>query len=382
MAGLAVASGVSRVLRHGGYEFSVAEKRDDGDIRRLLRENPTPGSFSLSFEREPSAFDDDGPRALRQCFIIARDRRTNEAIGVCNRAVREAYVDGRVRKLPYLSGLRIGQTHRNRIGVLRGGFEALRQFAEQPDEMPFALTSIAAENETALRLLSRGIPGLPVYAPVGAYSTFVLGARSEGRSAGIRAATPEDFPAIARFLQSALASKQFAPYWREEDLAVLAEHGLPASQILLATRNRKIHGCMGVWNQLGFRQTVARRYPSVVSALRPLINLVAPLTGNPQLPAIDQPLRLAVLSLVAVEGDDQSVLFELLRGASGVAARFGLSGAIFGTAHGTQARETVRRHFRLAIEYETRLFLVHWPDANDHIARIAKATPAPELGYL
>jgi hypothetical protein len=127
---------------------------------------------------------------------------------------------------------------------------------------------------------------------------------------------------------------------------------------------------------------VARQYPAVVSALRPLINLTAPLTGFPQLPAIGQPLRLAVLSLVAVEGDDQSVLHELLRSASGVAARLGLSGAIFGTAHGTQARETVRCHFRFAIEYETRLFLAHWPDASDYIARIANATPAPELGHL
>jgi hypothetical protein len=382
MAGLAVASGVSRVLRHRGYEFSVAERHDDADIRRLLRENPTPGSFSLSFEREPSAFDDDGPRALRQCFVVARDRRTGEAIGVCNRAVREAYVDGKVRRLPYLSALRIAQTHRNRIGVLRGGFEALRQFAERPDEMPFALTSIAAENETALRLLSRGIPGLPVYSPVGAYSTFVLGARSVKLSAGIRAATPEDFPAIASFLQSALVSKQFAPHWREEDLVILAEHGLPAFQILLATRNGRIHGCMGVWNQISFKQTVARQYPAVVSALRPLINFVAPFTGIPRLPAIGQPLRLAVLSLVAVENDNQSVLHELLRSALGIAARLGLSGAIFGAAHGTQGRETVRRHFRSAIEYETRLFLAHWPAASGYIAGIAKAAPAPELGHL
>jgi hypothetical protein len=336
----------------------------------------------LSFEREPSAFDDDGPRALRQCFVVARDRRTGEAIGVCNRAVREAYVDGKVRRLPYLSALRIAQTHRNRIGVLRGGFEALRQFAERPDEMPFALTSIAAENETALRLLSRGIPGLPVYSPVGAYSTFVLGARSVKLSAGIRAATPEDFPAIASFLQSALVSKQFAPHWREEDLVILAEHGLPAFQILLATRNGRIHGCMGVWNQISFKQTVARQYPAVVSALRPLINFVAPFTGIPRLPAIGQPLRLAVLSLVAVENDNQSVLHELLRSALGIAARLGLSGAIFGAAHGTQGRETVRRHFRSAIEYETRLFLAHWPAASGYIAGIAKAAPAPELGHL
>ena len=382
MAGLAVASGVDQILRQGGYEFSVAERHDDADIRRLLRENSTPGSFALSLEREPSAFDHNGANALRRCFIVARDCRTSEAIGVCERVVREAYVDRKVHKLPYLCALRIAATHRHRIGVLRGGFEALRQLADRPDEAPFALTSIAAKNEAALRVLSRGIPGLPVYSPVGAYSTFVLGARSEKLLTGIRQATPQDFPAIARFLQSALVSKQFAPYWREERLAALAENGLPASQILLAMRNGTIHGCMGVWDQIGFKQAVPRRYPPIVGALRPLINLFAPLTGSPRLPAIGQPLRLAVLSLVAVEADNQSVFRELLRSALGVAGRLGHSGAIIGTAHDSQAGETIRRHYRFATEYKTQLFLVHWPDAKHLIARITGAAPAPELGYL
>src|SRR5262249_46150100 len=233
MAGLAVAGGVSRALRQGGYEFSVAERHDDADIRRLLREISTPGSFALSLEREPSAFDHNGANALRRCFIVARDCRTGEAIGVCERVVREAYVDRKVCKVPYLCALRIAPTHPHPIGLLTGGFAALRQFAERPDETPFALTSIAAENEAALRVLSSATAGLPVYSPVGAYSTFVLGARSAKLSAGIRPATPQDFPAIARFLQSALVSKQFAPYWREEHLTALAENGLPASQILL-----------------------------------------------------------------------------------------------------------------------------------------------------
>src|SRR5262249_24121360 len=152
--------------------------------------------------------------------------------------------------------------------------------------------------------------------------------------------------------------------------------------ILLAMRNGRIHGCMGVWDQIGLKQAVPRRYPAIVGALRPLINLFAPLTGSPRLPTIGQPLRVAVLSLVAVEGDDQSVLGKLLRSALGVAGRLGHSGAIIGTAHDTQARETIRRHYRFAVDYETRLFLVHWPDATHHVSRITRATPAPELGYL
>ncbi len=49
--------GVSgRTLVSGNLVFAVAGRDDDGDIRRLLRENAIGGWIRLSLEREPDAF--------------------------------------------------------------------------------------------------------------------------------------------------------------------------------------------------------------------------------------------------------------------------------------------------------------------------------------
>ena len=57
------------------------------------------GWVRLSLEREPAAFDADFGLSRSHAFIIARDRATGEAIGICERSVRDAFVDGEIRPL-------------------------------------------------------------------------------------------------------------------------------------------------------------------------------------------------------------------------------------------------------------------------------------------
>ena len=98
----------------GNLLFSVARGEDDADIRHLFRENALGGWVRLSLEREPNAFDADFGLSRSHAFIIARDRETGEAIGICERSVRDAFVDGEIRPLPYLGSLRVAPAHRHR----------------------------------------------------------------------------------------------------------------------------------------------------------------------------------------------------------------------------------------------------------------------------
>jgi len=133
----------------GNLLFSVARGEDDADIRRLFRENALGGWVRLSLEREPNAFDADFGLSRSHAFIIARDRETGEAIGICERSVRDAFVDGEIRPLPYFGSLRVTPARRHRIRVLRGGFAAVRSLLGEPSDLPFALTSITADNAAA-----------------------------------------------------------------------------------------------------------------------------------------------------------------------------------------------------------------------------------------
>lgn len=348
----------------GGVTFAVAGPADEADIRRLLRDNPLGGRYGLSLEREPDAF-----AGHAGTYILARYH--GEAIGLCERVVHPVFVDGQERRLPYLGALRVAPSHRHRLPVLRGGFAALRGL-ERPDELPFALTAITADNTPAHRLLTAGLPGLPLYQPLTDYATLALRPRRMALAADIAAADATDLPELAAFLHRVNAGHPFAPVWKEKDL-----RNLGAEHLLISRGTAGIRGCLAVWDQRAVRQVVVRRYPPLLGRLRPLVNLAAPLIGLPRLPAPGEAIRQAILSAVAVEKDDPAVLLALVAAALDQAARRGLEAVLFGCAAAHPWREVLRRRYR-ALEYRTTLFLVHWPEA----VPVPSGLPRPDPGLL
>ena len=320
-------------------------------------------------------------RSARNCSswrVIARRTRLSE---FCERVVRETFVDGAVTRLPYLGALRIAKSRRHRISVLRGGFEALRVQAERPGELPFALTSITSDNATARRLLTAGIPGLPCYSLAGEFSTFALRPRPCRIAANIAPARTEDLPMLAAFLNRQNTHYQFSAHWSVDDLMALHRCGLRLENILLMRANGRIHGSIAVWDQMAFRQTVIQRYPDVVRRLRPLINVIAPLTGLPHLPQTGVALRQATFALLAVEDDDAHLFGALLAAALDQACARGLEVAMAGFATARSWRHHLLKHYR-TMEYRTSLYLAHWPEAAPAVAALTPRMVHPELGLL
>ena len=383
MAGAAAPGRVmaADAIIRGDLVFALANASDDADVRRMLRENALGGRIALTLEREPNAFSADFGLAAAHAVIIARDRASGVAIGLCERVVRRAYIDGAVQALPYLGALRVAPSHRHRIGVLRGGFEALELLARRPVDLPFALTSITADNALAKRLLTRGLPRLPHYHPVGAFSTFALRSRRNAVASTIAAATAADLPDIAAFLQRQNARFQFAQVWSATGLRALAAADLEPGHFLVARRAGEIRGCLAVWDQRAFRQAVVRRYPPWMQRLRPLLNAVAPFAGTVSLPAVGEPIAQAVLSHLAVADDDRQVFLDLVAAGLDQAARRGLGAASIGFATERGLRGALLQRYR-AIEYRTSLYLVHWPEAAASVSQMRAGLPHPELGLL
>jgi hypothetical protein len=373
--------GVSgRSLVAGNLRFAVADRADDADIRRMLRENALGGWIRLSLEREPDAFAADFGLSRSHALIIARDRDSGEAVGICERSVRDAFVDGEVRRLPYLGSLRIASAHRHRIRVLRGGFAAVRSLLDAPSDLPFALTSITADNETARRVLGAGLPGLPAYQPAGEITTFAIRTVDSATNAAVEQATAADIPAIAVLLQRNYRRFQFAPVWQAPDLAqLIAAGGLRIEDFLIVRRGPGVRACLAVWNQSAVKQTIVRGYAPWLRRLRPLANLAAPVTAMPRLPAVGAPLRQVYLSHIAVEDDDPVVFASLLTAGLTLARRRGFDVALagFATAHPLAA---VVQQWR-SVTYRSLLHLVHWPEGAA-ATTFAPGTPHPEIALM
>jgi hypothetical protein len=332
--------------------FDVATSADEAEVRRLLRENPIGGRYAMSMEREPNGLAGTGLPGERKTIILARDDNTGAAIGLCERVVRPAYVDGDRRLLPYLGALRVAASHRHRIGILKGGFRAVHEHGARPDELPFALTSIASDDTPARRILTAGLASLPRYERISDYVTFVFQPRRRRPADGIVRAADADLIDVAEFLQRTRSRHQYTPVCCEVALRVIG-----AENVLVSRAKGEITGCVGVWDQSAFKQTVARGYPTAVSIVRPLLNVLAPLVGKPRLPAIGAPLRLVYLSALAVEADRVDGLLHLLGAALDLAAMRGADAAAFGLDARHPWVTAVRRAFP-AIEYRTELYCV------------------------
>ena len=351
-------------LTDGPYSFARATPADTEEINGLLAENPMEGRIRVSLEHAPDPFAADFGLSDNHVCVLARHMRGGAAVGYCERTTWRAFVNGAPANLPYLGALRVAHAHRNRIRVLRGGFEALRA-AERPDETGFALTSIAEDNAPARRLLSAGLKGLPRYTELGRYVTLFFRSRRGRIPKGIRPARAADLPRIAAFLNRVGQGRNFAPVWSTDDLALLKKSGLAPGNFLLAEAAGELAGCVAVWDQSSRRQAVVRGYEAGLGRLRPLANAFGPFTGMPHLPAVGTRLPQAALSHYAA--DDARLFAPLIAAARAVAHRRGIPTMFLGLPETDPSLETIRSRI-LAVDFVTRLYAVQWPE-----------TPAPEL---
>lgn len=374
--GVAFDQGVA--VAAAAVSFELANRADDGEIRRLLRENPMGGDVSLSFEREPDSTIAAKMEGDVHRTIVARDADTGRLAGVGSVGVRDGYLNGSIVRIGYLSQLRLDHRCRSRVTILRGGYGFLREQCEmsRPLRADVYFTSIAADNTRARRFLERGIPGMPTYLLADTFVTSILPGRRSGPSWLVRRATREDLSAIVECLNRNGCRSQFSPGWTIEDLLSLARSpGLNGSDFLIATRGTRVLGCLATWNQSSFKQTVVRGYSPRLARWRPLINAIGPWFGQPRLPEVGSALPLTYLSHVAIDDDDPQVFAALLSAACADRNRW----YVIGLSSRSPLLAAIPRRFR-GRTYHSNLYTVEWP--GDRVAPLDGRPCQPEVALL
>jgi hypothetical protein len=367
----------------GDYEFAVATRDDDPVVRDVLARVATGGQIRLSFQREPDAF---GAHfgALSEDFILARHRtkdgRPGELVGICERVVREVFVNRERCRLPYLAALRVLPQFRHRLVALRGGFEAVRALLGAEQDLPWSFTSIMSDNSAARRLLGANLRGMPRYEPAGELSTFVLTAQGKGKAEPDRA-SDIDLPGIAELLMRQAARTQFASVWTHEALRAAVGAGwLRAQDFLVLRRGGAIRACVALWDQSRFRQIVVAGYSPWLARVRPLVNVGAALLRLPGLPPPGGALRAAYLSHLAVDEESHEELEILITAARAEARRRGLALLLLGWAS-DHPHAAWLRQLRRQRELRSMLYVVRWPECPAPVLDPGLRL-APELALL
>lgn len=368
-------------------EFNLATERDDAGLRRLLRDNPMPGRLSLTFEREPNFFLAAGIEGDLHQTVVAIDPATGNVAGLASRSAREAFVDGEVTRLGYLSQARVDPAYRGKT-VLAGGWARMRELHEA-EPVPLYVTTIIADNALARRILEKDRPTKPCYRPRGELHTLALVPRRQRLrtllSGGleVRRARDDMLPEIARCLQRNYRRYQFAPVWTADALADPVRcRGLRPSDFLVALRAERIVGCLAIWDQQAFKQSVVRGYSRGLRVARPLLNAVSRVAPLPRLPAVGEAIAHAYLTHAASDDDEPLALVRLVERALHEVHGRGLSYVTMGLCSTNPMLEPVRRRFR-PIVYRSIVYVVYWPDGEERVSKLsAGRVPHLEVGVL
>jgi hypothetical protein len=367
------------------YRFELATEADDEQLRRVLAAAPMDGDVSVSFQREPSYFDAAVVGGDFVQTVVGRLSATGEIVGFGVRSVRTMFVNGQPRPIGYLSTLRLLPEHRN-LGLIARGY---RFFAELHDDRSTSLylTTIAEGNDRAVDVLTRGRAGLPPYHKAGRFFTFVIPPRQR-RSNGttvadviVRSAVMDDLPAIVEFLNEYGRRRQFFPCYDAADFFQprCTFRDLQTGDILLAVRDRRIVGTLGMWDQSGFRQSVVHRYSRRLQWTRPAFNLWARLRGMPRLPPVGETFPAVNAAIPVVADDDPAVYAELFNAAARWLAESSRH-LLLGLHETDPLLPVAAKH--AAAKYVTRLYYVCWSDG-DALRRSLDNQPLYlELGTL
>ncbi len=365
-------------------EYRLAQPFDDEELRHIVRESPFAGSISLSLEREPNYFLASAIEGTFHQTLVVREAQTGEIIGMGDRSVRPLWVNGCVQDVGYFSGLRGREKYRQGLAAARflsKGFEGEHE-QHKDGRAKFYLLSVISDNDTARRILNSNLPHYPRLHPYTRMFTYAVHPAREKKESKIKITrgSLDLIPAIVDCLARYGTRTQFAPHWTTDTLLSTLMPALVIEDFFLAVSGRRVVGCLALWDQQSFKQSVIRGYSGTIARYRKLINLLSPLGGWPALPEVGTRLNHCYACLLAVDNDDPEIFSALLRALYNEAARRKYDYFMLGLAEGNPFH-SIAKSYR-PITYESQIYLAAWEDGYEAVAQIDSRPPALEIALL
>ncbi len=373
-------------LADGAYEVTDANPGDEPELRRLLREIPMAGFLTVSMQREPDFYHSAGVEGDTHQTVVVRSPKGDGLIALGTRSTHEAFINGVAVRQGYLSQVRISPAYRGGGRLLQKGYARLHA-KHQEDPVHCHITTIIEDNVVARRALTSGRVGIPPYTPQGVLCTLLIPATSRRYRElpeGILTCrgTESRMIAIADFLQTEYVRFQFAPRWTAEHLMDATRcRGLRPEDFIVALDGERIVGCLAVWDQRAFKQTVVHRYGLGLGRLIGTFNRMGARFNLPHLPRCGEAVDVACLSHVAVRGDDAAIGLALVRAGIDEVRCRGLAFAAIGLAERHPLYRPIKKAFG-HLQYRSILYTVHWDDGAEVVQTLDGRIPHIEIAML
>jgi len=350
-------------------DISLATAADEAELRRILRQNALPGRIAVTFEREPNFFIAAGVEGPFHQTVLLRDGPGGQIVGMVTRSVRQVYINGAPAPLGYYSQMRLIPGYRLIPQTLSRVADLLHEL-DADRRTRLYLVSIIADNRPARRLLTARRPGFPHLYEYTRYHTLAVHTRRSRPARPLPAGVhierggPQHIAAILACLEENGRRTQFSPQWDAGQLFTPhATPGLFPEDFWLAWRGDRLAGCLAVWDQTAFKQTMVRAYHGWLGRARPLINLFSRLTGYPDLPRPNTPFPFCFVSHVAIDHDDPHVFLALLQRAYATVLARKYSYFMLGLDERHPLLPPLKKYYP-HIDYVSQLYLARWDADN------------------
>jgi hypothetical protein len=301
--------------------LALASPSDAQDIAAFVAE-PLPGSIRLSFRPTSAECSPRADASLRRYAVIAR-AEDGRVLAHGARCVRKLWLAGSRRWVGYLGGLRRDQAIAGDGRLLAQGLRLLSS-TRADDEATHDLTSILVENRRARRVLEGGVPGAPIYHPLGLYRTAVVAAKAIARFDSIchrdvRPCSTDDMVELQTLVDT------HAP-----DYAPVVSIADKPDDWLVARRGSKLIGGLRIWDRREHQTVTVTAYANALAAVRPLLNLALFLRHRPTLPPPGSRLSLAYVAHLVTVDDDPMLIHALVAEAARAALTRGCDRLVIG----------------------------------------------------
>lgn len=327
------------------FEYGLATEQDAAEILEIFEILDFKGEISVSFTRRPDpveSLNNDGQRAI---IPIIRDKETKKicAVGCC--VVREAFVNGKVVRTGYLTGLKVRPEYRKHRLNIPQVYADLYELTKE--EVDIYYTTILKENTQAQRLLEKRHKNMPEYLYRGEYTVYCFTNGSvhsneflfeKGNTLG-----------LDKFFEQQLPHCNFAV--NNQNLYGLSDRDF----YTLRDQKGEIVAACAVWNQQSYKQYIITGYEGIYRYLR---FLPTKPFGYPNIPKVNIPVNYASIAMLCVRENNLHGAEYLLKKVAQDTPSYDF--LMLGLHENHPLNLAFRRIKHIA--YQSRVYIVQWQD--------------------
>ncbi|NLK40153.1 MAG: hypothetical protein GX303_07965 [Clostridiales bacterium] len=333
------------------YILRLATPDDAAGIKKVFESGEFPGGISVQFLRGEDpllSLQRDGDRAV---IPIAVDRGTDEIIGVGACIIQRAYLNGDVKKVGYLTGLKLLPQYHRKVSIIPKAYNFLYQATK--DDVDVYYTTILSDNLPAQKMLEKKRRFMPEYRYIGDYTVYCMGTSTGRNNLDIESGNIEGLDA---FYDEHLPKHNLSPINRNL-------FGLSDRNFYTLRRDGEILLACAVWNQQDYKQYLLKSYSGIYKLLS---KLPTKYLGYPPFPNPNKLINYASIALFCARDDvDDKTTKEFLEKVKEKNRNYDL--LFFGVFEDSKYKIILDKIKH--VKYKSRLYEVKWEGATDKLQK-------------